>query len=225
MESQNVSIEEFVQSQIDRWQMIKHPHPVAVPVITVSMEPGSKGRLIAEKIAELAGFDFFHRDIIKEIAESVKMSEKVIDSLEKDRLSGIEDLVDSIINKYYIHPNTYQVHLMKVINTIAGHGRAVIVGRGANFILPPAYRFSVRVVAPLDLRVKNVAEAYGTSVDEAKKRVLVRQSRRTAFVRQAYNEDINDPLNYDMVVNTGNLAIECAAAAIIAAVRDCQPAP
>ena len=114
------------------------------------------------------------------------------------------------------------VHLMKVINTIARHGRAVIVGRGANFILSPADRFSVRVVAPLDLRVKNVAEAYGTSVDEAKKRVLVRQSRRTAFVRQAYNEDINDPLNYDMVVNTGNLSIECAAAAIIAAVRECR---
>ncbi len=37
---------------------------------------------------------------------------------------------------------------MKVIGTIGKHGRAVIVGRGANFVLPPEKRFSVRIVGP-----------------------------------------------------------------------------
>jgi cytidylate kinase len=224
MRTKKIAVEDFVKGQIDRWQRKKQPQ-VTVPVITVSMEPGSQGTLIAKMIADMTGFDFFHRDIIKEIAQSVKMSEKVIDSLEKGRLSGIEDLIDSIVNKYYIHPDTYLVHLMKVINTIARHGHAVIVGRGANFILPSETCFRVRVVAPLEYRVKNVADAYGTAADAAKKRVLVRQSRRTAFVRQAYNEDISDPLNYDMVINSANLSIECAAEAVIAATRTCRANP
>ena len=78
------------------------------------------------------------------------------------------------------------------------------------------------MISPLEERIKNVAEAFGTSVDEAKKRVLRRQSRRTAFIRQAYNEDIDNPINYDMVVNTANMSVACAAEAVIAAVRDCR---
>ena len=111
---------------------------------------------------------------------------------------------------------------MKVVNTIARHGRAVIVGRGAKFILPPNVRFIIRFVAPLEVRIKNVAEAFGTSDEESKKRVLRRQSRRTAFIRQAYNEDIGHPINYDMVINSGNMSIECATEAVIAAVEDCR---
>ncbi len=222
MESHDVILEEFVQSQIAKWSGNKRLEGDDLPVITVSMEPGSGGSLMARQIAEELSFDLFNRDIIKQIAQSVKISEKVIDSVEKNRFSGIEDLVASVMKKYYIHPDTYMVHLMKVVNTIAHHGRAVIVGRGANFILPPAARFSVRAVAPLNVRVNNVAEAFGTSPEEVKKRVLGRESRRTAFIRQAYNEDAGDPLNYDMVVNTANMSIECATTAVIAAVRDCR---
>ena len=222
MESHNVSLEEFVQGQVDKWSAKKQFEGIDLPVITVSMEPGSRGSLMAQIIAEKLGFDFFHRSIIREIAQSVKMSEKVIDSVEKNRFSGIEDLIASVVKRYYIHPDTYMVHLMKVVNTIAHHGRAVIVGRGANFILSPEVRFSVRTVAPLSVRVKNMVETFGASPEETKKRVLRRESRRTAFIRQAYNEDVSDPLNYDMVINTDNMSIECATAAVIAAVRDCR---
>jgi cytidylate kinase len=47
-----------------------------------------------------------------------------------------------------------------VINTIAEHGRAVIVGRGANLILPPEKRFSIRVIADRDLRIRNVTRTF-----------------------------------------------------------------
>ncbi|UCH23993.1 MAG: cytidylate kinase family protein [Deltaproteobacteria bacterium] len=43
------------------------------------------------------------------------------------------------------------------VSTIGKHGRAIIGGRGANFILPSESRFSVRVVAPFEVRVENVA--------------------------------------------------------------------
>ena len=107
---------------------------------------------------------------------------------------------------------------MKVVCTIAEHGRAVIVGRGANFILPPEKRFSVRMVAPLDARIKNICGRFGVSSDEAKRRIIQRESRRSAFVRQSYNVDISDPIHYDLTINTGNLSILSAVEAVIGAV-------
>jgi cytidylate kinase len=191
---------------------------VRIPVITVSKEPGAGGNILAQKIAERLDLDIFNRDIIKGIAESAKISASVIETLEKKRLSGVEDFISSLVNKQYLYPGLYLEHLMKVVCTIAEHGRAVIVGRGANFILPPEKRFSVRMVAPLDVRIQNIARRFDVSAEEAKRRVIRRESRRSAFIRQSFNADISNPINYDFTINTGKMSIEAAVEAVISAV-------
>jgi cytidylate kinase len=217
------SITEFVKLQVRKWGSVpaaKDRKPEAhIPVITVSMEPGSGGSLIAEKVADRLGFDYFHRDIIQGIAKSAKIRATVIDTIEKERLSGIEDFIASLYKNQYLYPGIYMQHLVKVVNTIANHGHAVIVGRGANFILPPEERFSVRVVAPLEMRIQNVARAYKVPAEKARKRVIGRESRRSAFIRKSYNADISDPEYYDLTINTGRMRIESAVEAIIAAAK------
>ena len=222
MEKKTVTIEKFVKDQIKKWE--KHypakdkKEEARIPVITISKEPGAGGNILAEKIAERLDLDIFNRDIIKGIAESAKISASVIETLEKKRLSGVEDFISSLVNKHYLYPGLYLEHLMKVVCTIAEHGRAVIVGRGANFILPPAKRFSVRMVAPLDVRIQNIARRFGVSAEEAKRRVITRESRRSAFIRQSFNADISDPIHYDLTISTANLSIESAMEAVIGAV-------
>jgi len=94
----------------------------------------------------------------------------------------------------------------------------VIVGRGANFILPAHEIFAVRVIAPLEIRIRNVARGYHVADEEAKRRVIQRESRRKAFIRHSFNADISDPIHYNMVVNTGKMSIAAAVEAVIAAV-------
>jgi cytidylate kinase len=183
------------------------------------MQPGSGGSLVAQKIADRFGFDYFHRGIIEGIAKSAKIRATVIETLEKDRLSGIDDFLSSLYKDQYLYPGIYMEHLLKVVSTIGKHGRAVIVGRGANFILPPDERFSLRVVAPLEIRIQNVARAYKVPAEKAKKRVIGRESRRSAFIRKSYNADISDPENYDLTINTGRMSIASAVEAVIAAVK------
>ena len=222
MVKKKTTIEKFVKDQIKKWER-HYPakdkkEEARIPVITVSKEPGAGGNLLAEKIAERLDLDLFNRDIIKEIAESAKISASVVETLEKKRLSGVEDFISSLINKQYLYPGLYLQHLMKVVCTIAEHGRAVIVGRGANFILPPQNTFSVRMVAPLDARIQNIARRYGVSDEEAKRRIIRRESRRSAFIRQSFNADISDPIHYDLTINTATLSIESAVEAAIGAV-------
>lgn len=208
----NASIETFIKDQIEKWEKQTQTH---IPVITISSEPGSGGRVIAQGLAKRLNIDLFDRDIVKEIAESAHISGIVIETMEKDRLSGIKDFISSLVNDRYLWPGVYLDHLMKVVAAIASHGNAILVGRGANFLIPQEDRLSVRVIAPLEVRVKNVAKEFGVTREEAKRRVINRENRRAAFIRQSFNADVADPRNYDLVVNTQRLDIDAALGAVI----------
>ena len=222
MTKKKTSIEQFVNKQLEKWESTytkdKSKGEAFLPVITVSMEPGSGGSVMAKKIAERLGFSYFHRDIVEEISKSTKIRSTVVNTLEKERLSGVKDFISSLLEEHYIHPDTYLNHLLEVISTIGKHGRAVIVGRGANFILPADDIFSVRVIAPMEKRIRNVALEYRVTSEEAKRRVIRRESRRKAFVRQSFHADISDPIQYNMVINTDKMSVAAAVEAVIAAV-------
>ncbi len=213
------SIETFINDQIGRW---KNKPDSQVPVITISSQPGSGGRVIARELATRLVVDLFDRGIVNEIAESAHISGKVIEAMEKKRFTGIKDFIASLVNDRYLWPGVYLDHLMKVVAAIASHGNAIIVGRGANFLIPPEEHMSVRVIAPVEIRVKNVAKTYGVSREEAKRRVIHRENRRAAFIRQSFNADITDPNNYDLVVNTRRGDMDAAVGAVIGAVVGCQ---
>ena len=216
------TLEQLIKAQLERWKQRgardASTPPARISVITLSMQPGSGGSLVAESLAQRLDFDYFHRKLIKEIASSAKTSAAVVESVEKERLSGISDFISLLVKKHYLYPDDYLMHLMQVINTIAEHGRAVIVGRGANFILPPDKRFSIRVMADMDLRIRNVTSAFNCSREEARRRIVQRESRRSAFIRQFFHSDIDDPLCYDMVLNTGTTDIHLTEEAILGAV-------
>lgn len=214
-------IEDFVQQQLEKWTTLyakdDHKKGARIPAVTLCMEPGSGGCLIAEQVAKRLEFDFFHRDIIHKIAESARISTTLVESLEKERLSGVQDFIASVVKDQYIHPSIYLDHLMKVIGTIGKHGRAVIVGRGANFIIPPKDRFAVRVVAPESVRVERIAKRFGVPSDTARRRVTVRENRRRAFIRQSFNTDICDPIHYDLILNTAYMSVDAGVESIIGA--------
>ncbi|MGB5750918.1 MAG: cytidylate kinase-like family protein [Desulfobacterales bacterium] len=222
MTKKKISVDQFVKNQVKKWETQfsgkKAKAEAQIPVITVAMEPGSGGSLIAQKIAEQLEFDLFHRDIVQQIAKTAKIRSTVVNSLEKERLSGVKDFISSLMEDQYIHPDTYLKHLLVVISTIAKHGRAVIVGRGANFILPAEDIFAVRVIAPLEKRIREVALTYRVTTEEAKRRVIQRESKRKAFVGHSFHADISDPIHYDLTINTGKMSIESAVEAVIGAV-------
>jgi len=222
MAKKEISTKQIVKKQIKKWEeqfADQKARPQAqIPVITICMEPGSGGSIVAQRIAERLEFDYFNRDIVEKISQTAEIRSAVINSLEKQRLTGVKDFISSLIEEQYIHPDTYLNHLLAVISTIAKHGRAVIVGRGANFILPAEDIFAVRVIAPLKKRIREVALTHRATTEQAKRRVIQRESRRRAFIRNTFHADISDPNHYDLTINTGKMSIESAVEAVIGAV-------
>ncbi|MBW2000799.1 MAG: cytidylate kinase-like family protein, partial [Deltaproteobacteria bacterium] len=214
------SIEHLIDDQVRRWELQKgrpSKERNETSVITVSREPGSGGRIVAKRIAERLGLDLFHSEIMQEVARNARISTRLVETLDEKGLSLLEDWISTLVNERHLWPDQYLQHLMKVIITIGRHGRAVIVGRGANYILPPEGRFRVRIVAPLEIRVKNVAREYKVPVEEARRRVLRTESERKAFVRKYFHSDISDPIYYDLVINTGEIPLDVAVETVAAA--------
>ena len=222
------TISQIVEEQIHRWQVLRHEQKdekAAVSTVTISRDPGSGGRIIAKKLAQKLGFDVFHREVLHQMAESADVSEHLVNTLDEKGLSILEDWISSLVWERHLWPDEYLHHLMKVINTINEHGRAVIIGRGANFILPADRQFRVRITAPQKVRIEHVARAFNISDDEARRRVIRTESDRKAFVRKYFNADITEPSHYDLIINTGTLSIDHAVDVISAALGclvECQ---
>jgi cytidylate kinase len=212
---------QVIEEQVKKWEMSRKEKKEedGISVITVSREPGSGGRVVSEGIAKRLKFDLYHSEIIQKMAESADMSARILETLDEKGLSALEDWIAELVNQRHLWPDQYLKHLMKVIGVISKHGRAVIVGRGATFIVHPYQRFSIRVVAPLDDRVKNVSKAFNVPLEEAKRRVVMTESDRRAFTKKYFHVDIANPINYDVVINTGRLSIAAATEAALSALN------
>lgn len=205
------SLDKIIEEQIVRWQVDqkkKYKKPIR-PVITLSRVPGAGGSVLAQRLAQDLKIDLFDQKIVEEIAKSSKVSEKVVQTLDEQDRSILDDWI-RMLGEGYLWSYEYLKHLTKVVGTIGAHGHALILGRGASFILPQEVSLRVLVLAPLQTRIDNVMRGYGASASEAKRRVLRTESDRRAFVRKYFNADMTDPLNYDLVINTKNLSIDAA---------------
>jgi cytidylate kinase len=227
MKTKTRSTEQIIEEQVRRWQIIQKEEKKEkerISVITISREPGSGGNILAKRLSEQLDFDLFYQEFIHDMAESAQVSVRLFETLDEKGVSVLEEWISSLVDRRHLWPDRYLQHLMKIIGTIGKHGRAVVVGRGGNFVLPPDKRLSIRVIAPLETRLKNVSQAYDVSVDDVKPRVLKTESDRRAFVKKYFNDDITNPLNYDLIINTGILSIDDAANAVNGALSELKRA-
>lgn len=95
-----------------------------------------------------------------------------------------------------------------------------IVGRGAQYFLPPLCAVRVRLVAPLETRAKRVAERWNLSLEEARLKVEEVDRERAAFIRRIFKKDAGSPLNQDITINTGRINIETAVKIVLAVLQE-----
>ncbi|MCX5858022.1 MAG: cytidylate kinase-like family protein [Deltaproteobacteria bacterium] len=226
IEDKKTTMDRMVEQQLKKWRSLmeegldvfdyglKSEKVKGGPIITISREPGSGGSEIARKLSKDLSMDLMGGQIIQHVAESAKMSRKVIESLDEKEVTRRDSFLAALFRDRHLWPDEYLQHLTKVIGTIGRYGNAIIVGRGANHILPQTKTFRVRIIAPLDYRINYVMEDRKYTRTEAEQYVVKIENNRKAFIRKYFNADVTDPKLYDIVVNTGGITIEGAMEAI-----------
>lgn len=211
MQMKTRSVEHLVEEQLQKWNLRgkeRAKKGIKVnPVITISREPGCGASAIAQSLAHQLDMDLMGGQIIQKVAESAEMSEKIIKSLDEKEMTKRDDWLTSLFETRHLWPDRYLHHLTKVIGTIGRCGNAVILGRGANFILPQEHTFRVRFIAPMEVKMKHVQK---TTPEEAERYILNKEADRRAFIRQYFHTDLTDPSHYDMIINMEKLSVEDA---------------
>lgn len=208
----------IVQEQLEKWQREKARENAFT--ITISRQAGAGGSEIARVLAKKTKMDLMAGQIIQHVAESSKMSTKVVETLDEKAITTMESWINSMFVSRHLWPSDYLKHLTRVIATIGRHGNAIIVGRGAGYILPPETTFRVKIIAPLEYRIQSMMRIRNLSRAEAQSYIEKRDGDRIAFVKKYFQADAMDPLNYDLVINTEKVGIEGAVDTILIAFRD-----
>ena len=91
------------------------------------------------------------------------------------------------------------------------------MGRGAHYAVAREAALSVRVVCPLDERVRGYAGRFGVDERHARQKVEREDHARAAFVRQYFSRDPSTPSDYDVTVNTGSFPLDRAVIVVLAA--------
>jgi cytidylate kinase len=218
------SIDHFVDQQILLWQEERRIRErkgvegnVQRPTICISRQYGARGAAMGRMIADRLGFRFYSDELIQNIAEAAHVRQQLVETVDERVQGGIAEWVANLIKRGVFAPSDYLRNLSNVVLTLGRHGKGVIVGRGAHFLLDDKTTLRVRVIAPLEARVARIAARDDLNEADARAKVQRIDEERVAFNRQHYNADIRDPIHYDLVLNAGTLGVEGAAAQTVAA--------
>lgn len=214
-------ISDIVDRQVRRWEQqartaASRPtiEPCQRPVITISTLHGAGGREIGHLVATRLGFEVYDRELIEQIANSAHVRRRVVESLDERTQNWIEKYIIQQFEQQCFSAGDYLRHLSRVLLTLGQHGSAVIIGRGAHFILQPSCTLRVRTVAPLEQRVRFTAETEGLTEHGARELVARRDAERLRFARSLFNRDLTDPHHYDLVLNTSAMSLAQSAEAV-----------
>ncbi len=184
-------------------------------IVTISRQAATNGELIAQLVAERLSLKVFDEEIIDEVARRLHKEPETIKRLDESLINPVEAILMEW--RESVSEQMYSRQLRAAVRSIARAGNAVIVGRGANFILRGCDCLHVRIVAPLDLRLGMYVAGESVNEKEALEWIKRKDKLRHEFIRKYFETEIENLLNYDMVINLAGLPLENAVDIIVRA--------
>ena len=182
-------------------------------ILAISETAGSLGREIGRTVAAALGHEFADREIISKAAE--RFGEGVLE------LTHATEEKPTLWERFTETQRRYMIYVEAIVLEMAARDNVVLVGRASTVILariPQALR--VRISAPESIRAQRVHQQQGLTADAALDHVQRSDRERAARVRFLYHVDWDNPLSYDLVVNTDRLTADEGARLIRHALKE-----
>ena len=170
-------------------------------IVAISETCGSHGNEIGRALSRALGWEFADREIIAKAAQ--RYGEAATE------LQRVTEAKPTLWERFSDSTQHYLSCVEATIFELAAQGRVILVGHGAAIMLreiPHVLR--VRVTAPEPLRAVRVRDEQGlASVDIARQFVRDTDHERAARMRFLYRVDVDDPLLYDLTLNSERLTV------------------
>lgn len=191
-------------------------------VLCISRQFGAGGKTLGARLAKRLGWTLVYNDVLNQVAKEAKVSPEWVEAVDKEAGDWLMRFVTSLVPSDFIERHLgenlhdfdekrYRQFLTKVINNIADHGKAVIVGRGCQFILADRQdAYKVLLVANYDDRIKFMMEHYKLSKEKAESLVMKEERRRNRFIEGMGVEKPDDVCHYHLALNTSLVSLQQA---------------
>jgi cytidylate kinase len=189
----------------------------AVSYLAISREAGAGGSQIAKAVGHELGWNVLDKDILARVADRYNLPLPMLELVDETVDNWVSGVFGSWIDHTIISHDRYFACLKRVLRASLAQEKLVLVGRGAQFMLPREKGLAVRIVAPEQYRLSRIVEQGNVTRREAQRLIGEVDSRRQQFVRRYFHREISDPHLYDLTINVENIGVGGAVRQIITA--------
>jgi len=175
-------------------------------VVTISRQAGSSGEDVARILSAKTGYELIDGEKVHHLAADC-------DEEYKDACSAFEaETFSGFFERLVFNRSSYRSLFESLNLELASRDNVILLGRGAQFVLRtmPGIFFA-RIVAPFDIRARTILAQKNLPERESLEYLRNQDERRRAMLKSIYRDDIDDPLLYDLVLNSANYKAEAAA--------------
>jgi cytidylate kinase len=170
-------------------------------IITISRQLGSLGTEVAQGLAEKFHYEYVDKE---KIAEALAPFGLLAPDMEM-----FDEKKPSLWYSFQLQRKKFLHSLEAVIYDFARKGNVIIVGRGGQVLLKDLQGvLHVRIIAPLDVRIKRILALAGG--DEKRANRILNHSDRdsSGFLRSFFDVDWDQQSLYDVIINTQKLSVK-----------------
>jgi cytidylate kinase len=205
------------------------PKTPAHPFITISREScagaTTLGRELLRRLDREFGeggrsWMFLDKDLLNRALTHHHLPGELAEYLPEDRVSEMKGLIGELVG---LHPPLWQLeqHVSDAIQQIALLGRVIFAGRAAHLITRELRDgFHIRLVAPMRTRIERLMAERHCDAATAEAELSRTDNARRRYVQTHFGQDIDDPHDYDLVINTDRVSPATAADLVLGAMRD-----
>ncbi len=164
-----------------------------MPIITISRGSYSRGKEVAEKLAQDLGYQLLSRDILLEASERYNIPEIKL-------IRAIHD-APSILGRFSYERETFVSYIRAALLRQVEKDNVIYHGLAGHFLLQGIpHVLKVRIIADLEDRVQE--EMKREKISEAEARLILQKDdqERRKWSKHLYGIDTWDPSLYDLVI-------------------------
>jgi cytidylate kinase len=195
--------------------------------ITLSRDAGSQGDEIAQILGQRLNWMVCDKEILDCLAQNRHVRQGLVEQLDEKAQNLVHETIQRFLRMAEggsFGITEYYEALLKALAFLTVRGDAILIGRGANFVLrAESAGLHIRIIASPATRIERLSVRWRIPPAEARWRMEELDAQRRSFIRHHFKQIIDDPGFYDLVYDTDHLTPEQVVESIIGVMQSARP--
>lgn len=165
-----------------------------VKLITVAREFGTEIDFLFSKLSKEYGFTLLDRNILFPLLQKycgISSEELLLEEKKIEKNSAEKEFVEK-----------YKEGIREITKNYLEKSPVILLGRGGQFLFKNyPDTLHINIIAPLNLRIKNLQKNYNLDLETSMKLILEKDKARDVYIKTLFGYDWKDPYHYHLTIN------------------------